>query len=305
MSTDNQQEAAEQPIPADIVDRIVQAQMGTPEQSDLISAHMEEYFKRFPSYRDKFTDLEWYHIFLDFLDALHALPPSPIETKVSETASWEEERQRLWYFWDKINNFVDQLWNDGIVNGKVDDKYVKRVCKVQEAGHKELSKYQNPYDHPTTEAVPSPVGEAETWITQKGAKGNVPDDYEMAYTETPNFATVKYCIGKIMSDHLVFNKEGRAVEANPAIHRIAEMVFKYIMLQEGLIRGQEEGAEEWKAQYEDLKSNPSRAGETYSREEVKQIAKDCTKDFCGLPSEFDKYFDESHPAKTEREEKPE
>lgn len=46
--------------------------------------------------------------------------------------------------------------------------------------------------------------------------------------------------------------------------------------------------------------NPSRAAQTYSREEVKQIAKDCTRLWCGLPSEFDKYFDESYPAKTER-----
>lgn len=103
---------------------------------------------------------EWKSLYENLKAKAHSLPPSPVETRVSVTAYWEEERQRLWYFWDKINNFVDQLWNDGIVNGKVDDKYVKRVCEVQAAGYKELSKYQNPYDHPTTEAAPSPVGEA-------------------------------------------------------------------------------------------------------------------------------------------------
>lgn len=71
----------EQPIPSDAVARMIQAQIGTKEQSDLISSHMDEYFKRFSSYRSKFTDLEWYHIFLDFSDKLNSLPPSPVDAK--------------------------------------------------------------------------------------------------------------------------------------------------------------------------------------------------------------------------------
>jgi len=46
---------------------------------------------------------------------------------------------------------------------------------------------------------------------------------------------------------------------------------------------------EWKAAVLRLKDQPSSAGETYSREELKQIATRLTKDFCGLPSEFDKF----------------
>lgn len=55
---------------SEIVSAIIQAQIGTPKQSDSISSHMEEYFKRFPSYRERFTGLEWYHIFMDFLDKI-------------------------------------------------------------------------------------------------------------------------------------------------------------------------------------------------------------------------------------------
>jgi len=55
------------------ISRLVQAQIGTSQQSNLIEEHLKEYFTRFASYKDKFTYLEWYHIFLDFLDKV----PSP------------------------------------------------------------------------------------------------------------------------------------------------------------------------------------------------------------------------------------
>lgn len=56
----------------EITDLVIQAQIGSPEQSDLIEAHMKEYFTRWPSYQEKFTSLEWYHIFLDFYDKINA-----------------------------------------------------------------------------------------------------------------------------------------------------------------------------------------------------------------------------------------
>lgn len=49
---------------------IIQAQIGTRQQSDIIEEHMKEYFQRFASYQDRFTYLEWYHIFLDFCDTI-------------------------------------------------------------------------------------------------------------------------------------------------------------------------------------------------------------------------------------------
>tara|TARA_R110000868_G_scaffold258484_1_gene516012 strand:+ start:95 stop:268 length:174 start_codon:yes stop_codon:yes gene_type:complete len=52
-----------------MINEIIQAQIGTPQQHDIIQEHMNEYFKRWPSYKDKFTQLEWYHIFLDFMDS--------------------------------------------------------------------------------------------------------------------------------------------------------------------------------------------------------------------------------------------
>lgn len=55
--------------------KIIEAQIGTPDQSNLIEDHIKEYFTRFPSYEGRFTYLEWYHIFLDFLDKIPT--PSP------------------------------------------------------------------------------------------------------------------------------------------------------------------------------------------------------------------------------------
>ncbi len=54
----------------DIEKLILQAQVGTPQQVNLIEDHMEEFFKRFPSYEKKFTGLEWYMLFLDFTDKI-------------------------------------------------------------------------------------------------------------------------------------------------------------------------------------------------------------------------------------------
>jgi len=54
-----------------IVDALVFASVGSREQSNLIEEFMKDYFERFPSYKDKLNHLEWYHLFLDFLDNLN------------------------------------------------------------------------------------------------------------------------------------------------------------------------------------------------------------------------------------------
>ena len=63
------------PLEGRIAKMAIQAQIGAPEQSSLIEEHMKEYFTRWPSYKSKFTDLEWYHIFLDFLDNVPVRSP--------------------------------------------------------------------------------------------------------------------------------------------------------------------------------------------------------------------------------------
>jgi hypothetical protein len=62
-------------VTKDIIARMSYAQFGSPDQSKAIEDHMKEFFTRFPSYKPKFTHLEWYHIFLDFLDH----KPKPVE----------------------------------------------------------------------------------------------------------------------------------------------------------------------------------------------------------------------------------
>jgi hypothetical protein len=62
---------------AKITAGIIQAQIGSPGVSDLIDKHIVEYFTRFKSYKDKFTYLEWYHIFLDFADKIPHLSTTP------------------------------------------------------------------------------------------------------------------------------------------------------------------------------------------------------------------------------------
>lgn len=53
-----------------LTEKVIQGAIGTRGQSDAIEEHMKEYFKRWPNYKDRFTYLEWYHIFLDFYDKL-------------------------------------------------------------------------------------------------------------------------------------------------------------------------------------------------------------------------------------------
>lgn len=51
-----------------IAELAARASAGTQRQHDLIQVHMHEYFQRWPTFRDRLTPLEWYHLFLDFLE---------------------------------------------------------------------------------------------------------------------------------------------------------------------------------------------------------------------------------------------
>jgi len=72
---------------------MIQAQIGTALQSEIIANHMAEYFNRFPSYRGRFTDLEWYHIFLDFFDTIEQKAPqiAALQSELSQTRAELEQ----------------------------------------------------------------------------------------------------------------------------------------------------------------------------------------------------------------------
>ncbi len=82
---------------SEIVDMLVSAQIGTPAQGNLIERHMEDYFKRFPSQKSKLTNLEWYHLFLDFFDTINAYD----ERIKSNKCSCDKET-RIVGFYDKV-----------------------------------------------------------------------------------------------------------------------------------------------------------------------------------------------------------
>lgn len=52
-----------------IIQGIIKASVGSQAEHDIIQMHMDEYFTKFKSYKKKFSDLEWYHIFLDFMES--------------------------------------------------------------------------------------------------------------------------------------------------------------------------------------------------------------------------------------------
>jgi len=54
----------------DIAEMVIQAQIGTKSQAEFIESYKRDYFKRWPSYYPRLTDLEWYHLFLDAYDAI-------------------------------------------------------------------------------------------------------------------------------------------------------------------------------------------------------------------------------------------
>lgn len=65
----------------ELIARIIQAQIGTPDQGSIITEHMKEYFSRWPSYYPRLTDLEWYHLFLDFMGAIDRRKSQPSPEK--------------------------------------------------------------------------------------------------------------------------------------------------------------------------------------------------------------------------------
>lgn len=94
-SSESNHSPTEQPGDKEIIEAITRAQFGTREQSDHIERHMAEYFTRWHTYKDKFTHLEWYHIFLDFYDSLPILSEvSTLRSKQSELVAEIKELER-------------------------------------------------------------------------------------------------------------------------------------------------------------------------------------------------------------------
>jgi len=52
-----------------VIEMMFNAQFGGLERSEIIESHMKEYFTRWHTYKDKLTHLEWYHVFLDFMES--------------------------------------------------------------------------------------------------------------------------------------------------------------------------------------------------------------------------------------------
>lgn len=94
-SSESSHSPTEQPGDKEIIEAITRAQFGTREQSDHIERHMAEYFTRWHTYKDKFTHLEWYHIFLDFYDSLPLLSEvSTLRSKQAELVAEIKELER-------------------------------------------------------------------------------------------------------------------------------------------------------------------------------------------------------------------
>lgn len=76
-----------------IVKAMSRAQFGSEQMSKDIEAHMKEYFQLWDSYKGRFNNLEWYHIFLDFyekLESLNRLSKTTPEVQESQAELWEE-----------------------------------------------------------------------------------------------------------------------------------------------------------------------------------------------------------------------
>lgn len=78
-----------------IKDKIIQAQIGTPDQSNAIEAHMKEYFTRWPNYKERFTSLEWYHIFLDYEESCQRMADKRIAELETAIESFNRSEANL------------------------------------------------------------------------------------------------------------------------------------------------------------------------------------------------------------------
>lgn len=104
-----------------VIESMFHAQFGGRENCDIITAHMKEYFTRFKSYESKFTNLEWYHIFLDFLDKVDAAR--------SENA--QSERHPDWYTKDEIFHWLKRNYSDTISN-----ELAELICEKLKGAYK-------------------------------------------------------------------------------------------------------------------------------------------------------------------------
>jgi len=76
-----------------ITEMVVTVSVGTKDESRLIEEHMKEYFTKWHTYEGRFTSLEWYHIFLDFLEKVQENMIKPLQQQLSSCRK-EIERQK-------------------------------------------------------------------------------------------------------------------------------------------------------------------------------------------------------------------
>jgi hypothetical protein len=147
----------------EIVAGIIQAQIGTRNQANLIEDHMKEYFTRWPGYESKFTNLEWYHIFLDFLDKVGAF----MEKQSPSTPPLTEERE-------KVISLI-KLYKSQIPEEEYGwDEHIGDLENI-------IFDIENNL-HPTEPAVP---GERPVHPPQTEERGEVPERMPSYYANTP------------------------------------------------------------------------------------------------------------------------
>lgn len=52
----------------DIIEGMMRAQFGNRSDSEFVESFMKKYFEDWKSYKNRFTHLEWYHIFLECVE---------------------------------------------------------------------------------------------------------------------------------------------------------------------------------------------------------------------------------------------
>lgn len=142
-----------------IIDGMMRAQFGSPDISRLIDEHYKQYFSRYKSYQEKFTYLEWYHIFLDFADKLEEYyrprpSPQPTTSREEKEFTRRQVKEILLQVSDdpglsnlSINDWIDRFYppppltvND--VEGEAPEKMSNQLAAEADMAAIEYGKQQ-------------------------------------------------------------------------------------------------------------------------------------------------------------------
>lgn len=115
-----------------IVNAIITAQIGTRQQHDVIQAHMTEYFKRWPNYKSKLNNLEWYHLFLDFYDVISSPSPEPERIEKAITQMDKSVKSLYLELPESIANHVSKNWGavKAFIAGAKSEREEMRCLKI-------------------------------------------------------------------------------------------------------------------------------------------------------------------------------